>query len=132
MWLRGVGGQVVISRPSPAERWTRNELVWGMAGVPRKEDWKWRSLVDQQDMLVQPFLPNVMADGEISLIWIDGSVTHGVLKRAKSGDFRVQDDHGGTVEVIDVSPQDKALAEDIMAVSRNAGSNNLPCTQGST
>ena len=85
---------------------------------PRKEDSEtlWRSLVDKQDMLVQPFLPNVMADGETSLIWIDSAVTHGVLKRAKSGDFRVQDDHGGTVEVIDVSPEDKALAEDIMAV----------------
>jgi len=83
---------------------------------PRKEDSEtlWCSLVDQQDMLVQPFLPNVMADGEISLIWIDGAVTHGVLKRAKSGDFRVQDDHGGTVNLIEVDTKMASLAQDIM------------------
>ena len=55
-----------------------------------------------------------MESGEKSLIWIDGEVTHGVLKRAKSGDFRVQDDHGGTVAPLAVTQTDKDLAQDIM------------------
>ena len=74
----------------------------------------WHALLAKQDMLVQPFLPHVIESGEKSLIWIDGEVTHGVLKRAKSGDFRVQDDHGGTVAPLAVTQIDKELAQDIM------------------
>ena len=74
----------------------------------------WQALLAKQDMLVQPFLPHVIESGEKSLIWIDGEVTHGVLKRAKSGDFRVQDDHGGTVAPLSLTQTDKELAQDIM------------------
>jgi len=74
----------------------------------------WDALLAKQDMLVQPFLPHVIESGEKSLIWIDGEVTHGVLKRAKSGDFRVQDDHGGTVAPLSVTQTDKDLTQDIM------------------
>lgn len=75
----------------------------------------WQSLVAQQDMLVQPFLPQVIEAGEKSLIWLDGHVTHGVLKKAKTGDFRVQDDHGGTVHSFNVKSEDETLARDIMS-----------------
>ena len=74
----------------------------------------WHALLAQQDMLVPPFLSHVIESGEKSLIWIDGEVTHGVLKRAKSGDFRVQDDHGGTVAPLVVTQADKELAQNIM------------------
>jgi len=47
--------------------------------------------------LVQPFQTGITQAGEISLIVIDGQVTHAVRKQARAGDFRVQDDHGGTV-----------------------------------
>ena len=32
----------------------------------------WHNLVAKQDMLVQPFLTNVVRAGEVSLVWIDG------------------------------------------------------------
>lgn len=47
--------------------------------------------------LVQPFVEAVLSEGEWSLIFFDGEYSHSVLKRAKPGDYRVQDDHGGTV-----------------------------------
>ena len=75
----------------------------------------WRALVAKQDMLVQPFLRDVVESGEISLIWIEGEVTHGVQKKAKKDDFRVQDDHGGTVHPIDLSPEMVRAAQNIMA-----------------
>lgn len=80
----------------------------------RESERLWSDLVAQQDMLVQPFLPDVMASGEVSVIWLEGQVTHAVLKRAKSGDFRVQDDHGGTVERIELTPEHQRAARDIM------------------
>lgn len=75
----------------------------------------WRTLLTKQDMLIQPFLNDVMESGEISLIWIDGEVTHGVWKRAKKDDFRVQDDHGGTVQPMEPSDDMVTSAQDIMA-----------------
>jgi len=51
----------------------------------------------REAMLIQPFEPAILDSGEISLMVIDGEVTHAVRKRARPGDFRVQDDHGGTV-----------------------------------
>lgn len=74
----------------------------------------WLTLVDKQDMLVQPFLQDVTSRGEVSVVWLDGRVTHAVMKRAKAGDFRVQDDHGGTVQRIEATPELERTACDIM------------------
>ncbi len=48
-------------------------------------------------MLIQAFQSAIATEGELSLIVIDGRVTHAVRKTAQAGDFRVQDDHGGRV-----------------------------------
>lgn len=47
-------------------------------------------------MMIQPFLPAVMAEGEYSLIYFEGAFSHAVIKRAKAGDYRVQPHLGGT------------------------------------
>ncbi len=57
---------------------------------------QWRT---EQDFLVQIFMPEIMSEGEWSLIFFKGEFSHALVKRAKSGDFRVQSDHGGTVHV---------------------------------
>ncbi|MGB1480474.1 MAG: ATP-grasp domain-containing protein [Flavobacteriales bacterium] len=74
----------------------------------------WAALVEKQDMLVQPFLQDVVSRGEVSVVWLDGHVTHAVMKRAKTGDFRVQDDHGGTVQRIEATPELERTACDVM------------------
>ena len=56
-----------------------------------------KDLLNQRDMLVQPFINTIEKFGEASLMVIDGKFTHAILKKAKPGDFRVQDDFGGTV-----------------------------------
>ncbi|MBM4013510.1 MAG: hypothetical protein FJ293_00895 [Planctomycetes bacterium] len=55
------------------------------------------ALLQREALLVQPFRPEVLSAGEVSLIVIAGRFSHAVAKRPKPGDFRVQDDHGGTV-----------------------------------
>ncbi|MHC4414594.1 MAG: ATP-grasp domain-containing protein [Planctomycetota bacterium] len=74
-----------------------------------------RRLVAREDMLLQPFQPAVVADGELSLVVIDGRFTHAVRKTARPGDFRVQDDHGGTVHAHTASPDETAFAEAAVA-----------------
>lgn len=54
-------------------------------------------LVLEEAMILQPFQYNIVDKGEISLMVMNGKFTHAVLKIAKKGDFRVQDDFGGTV-----------------------------------
>jgi glutathione synthase/RimK-type ligase-like ATP-grasp enzyme len=61
-----------------------------------------------RDVLVQPFIDEVIRDGEWSLLFFGGVYSHSVLKRAKAGDFRVQNDFGGTAEVCE---PDAAIVE---------------------
>ncbi|WMW81418.1 hypothetical protein RF679_03835 [Undibacterium cyanobacteriorum] len=56
---------------------------------------QWRH---EQAFMVQKFMPEIVAEGEWSLVFFNGEYSHSLLKRAKPGDFRVQSDHGGRVE----------------------------------
>lgn len=49
--------------------------------------------------MVQPFLPDVLAEGEASVVWIDGRISHALRKTPRPGEFRSQEEHGGTVEL---------------------------------
>lgn len=54
------------------------------------------------DVLVQPFAEEIPRDGELSFVFLDGEFSHAALKRAATatGEFRVQTEHGGTVDRI--------------------------------
>jgi hypothetical protein len=56
--------------------------------------------LQQCDMLVQRFMEPVVDHGEWSLVFFQKQYSHAVLKQARTGDFRVQDDFGGTVAVM--------------------------------
>ncbi|MBY6204310.1 ATP-grasp domain-containing protein [Halomonas denitrificans] len=71
----------------------------------------WQRLVAAEDMLLQPFAPAILASGEVSLVVIDGEATHAVRKIAAPGEFRVQDDHGGTVHPHVPTDDERLLAE---------------------
>ena len=49
-------------------------------------------------MMIQPFLPSIATEGEYAVILFDGIYSHTVVKRPKSGDFRVQPHLGGSTE----------------------------------
>ncbi len=72
-------------------------------------------LLREEAMMVQPFLGSVMTQGELSLMVIGGRCTHAVRKIAKPGDFRVQDDHGGTVQPHTPTADEIAFAEHAVA-----------------
>ncbi len=70
-----------------------------------------KKLIAEEAYIVQPFQKNIVEKGEISLIIINGEFTHAVLKIAKPGDFRVQDDFGGTVHNYTPTSEEIAFAE---------------------
>jgi glutathione synthase/RimK-type ligase-like ATP-grasp enzyme len=53
------------------------------------------ALLAKRDMMIQVFIPEILS-GEWSLVFFGGEFSHAVVKRAKAGDFRVQDEHGGS------------------------------------
>ncbi len=72
---------------------------------------KWISLTNNEDFMVQEFQKNILSSGEIAVMLFGGEYSHSVLKKAKKGDFRVQDDFGGSVEKINPSLEIIELAE---------------------
>ncbi|MFD1589389.1 RimK family alpha-L-glutamate ligase [Halorientalis brevis] len=56
------------------------------------------SLVADNDLLVQEFAADITA-GEWSLVFFGGEYSHAVVKRPEAGDFRVQEEYGGSVHV---------------------------------
>ena len=72
---------------------------------------KWLSLTSMEDFMVQEFQNNILSSGEIAVMLFGGKYSHSVLKKAKKGDFRVQDDFGGSVEKINPSLEIIQLAE---------------------
>ncbi|MCF8237791.1 MAG: hypothetical protein K9I85_06520 [Saprospiraceae bacterium] len=70
-----------------------------------------RSLIAEESMLLQEFQHRILEEGEISLMVIGGQYSHAVLKKAKPGDFRVQDDFGGSVQDVQPSPEEIHFAE---------------------
>lgn len=72
-------------------------------------------LIRSESMMIQPFIESVISKGEVSLIVINGKYTHAVLKKAKHGDFRVQDDFGGTVHDFEPEKDLIDLAEKAVA-----------------
>ena len=49
----------------------------------------------RRPMIVQPLIEEIARTGEFSLMLFDGQFSHAVVKRPRSGDFRVQELHGG-------------------------------------
>ncbi|MEO9964299.1 MAG: hypothetical protein ABJF11_00830 [Reichenbachiella sp.] len=73
-------------------------------------------LIQEESMLLQEFQHNVVRKGELTLMVFGGKYSHAVLKKAKPGDFRVQDDFGGTVHPYSPSPEEIAFAEKVVSV----------------
>lgn len=67
------------------------------------------------EAIVQPFLPAVGSEGELSFLFIGGTFSHAVRKVAADGDFRIQPQFGGTLTAFAPKPEDRALAGRIVA-----------------
>ncbi len=66
---------------------------------------KLEDLLQEEDFLVQPYIPEVAEVGEYSLLFFNGKFSHAVLKTPAKADFRVQHYFGGTITVIDPKPE---------------------------
>lgn len=65
----------------------------------------WKKFFEDRGVLVQPFVPSIATEGEVSLFFLGGKYSHAVRKVPKQGDFRVQEEHGGTIHAHIPTPQ---------------------------
>lgn len=74
-------------------------------------DWR----MDQPAM-IQPFLPAIQQEGELSFVFVDGVLSHALVKRAVPDEYRIQSLYGGIEAALDPAPADRAAAEAVMAM----------------
>ena len=89
--LREAGWAEAVVKPSVSggafETWR--------AGPGEADALRFARQLAAMDCLVQPFLPELVSNGEWSLLFFRGRYSHAVLKRPVNGDFRVQEEFGG-------------------------------------
>jgi len=71
----------------------------------------------RQPMIVQPLIEEISRTGEFSLMLFDGEFSHAVVKRPKSGDFRVQPHLGGVTLPSKPPPGGVELAQQALAAA---------------
>ncbi|MHA7842393.1 MAG: ATP-grasp domain-containing protein [Winogradskyella sp.] len=74
----------------------------------------YETLIANEAMMLQPFQKNIVTEGEISMMVFNGRFTHAILKKAKTGDFRVQDDFGGSIHDYQPSEDEIEFAEHVV------------------
>ncbi|MCK5665993.1 MAG: hypothetical protein KAI17_21035, partial [Thiotrichaceae bacterium] len=67
------------------------------------------AIFSAKDFMVQPFMHSIITEGEFSLFFFGGEYSHTILKKPKQHDFRVQEEHGGTL--LKVEPEKELLQQ---------------------
>ena len=122
------GDTILLSELFEKAKWSEAVIKPAISGAARhtyrinpinckEKESIFKELIQSECMLFQEFLTNITREGEISLIMIAGKYTHAVKKIAKKGDFRVQDDHGGTVEEYHAKKEEIIFAENCIKKS---------------
>lgn len=77
--------------------------------VPPPREWS----LDQPAM-IQPFLPAIQSEGELSFIFVAGCFSHALVKQAAAGDYRIQSLYGGREVPLAPVSADRAAAQAVM------------------
>ncbi len=67
-----------------------------------------------REFLAQPFMGNILTEGEFSLFFFGGEHSHTILKTPKPGDFRVQEEHGGIIRAVEARRDLRCAARQVM------------------
>jgi glutathione synthase/RimK-type ligase-like ATP-grasp enzyme len=96
--LAGLEGRDVVLKPTVSGgAW---HTVRGVVGTPAFAA-AVAALPVELDYLVQDFVAEIVSAGEWSLLFFDGRYSHAVIKRPQPDDYRVQSQHGGSVESVE-------------------------------
>lgn len=68
--------------------------AWRQVRMKRNDTMPPPDLLPPGAALIQPFLPSVTNEGELSLLYFGGVFSHALIKKPKSGDYRTQGQFG--------------------------------------
>lgn len=86
------------------------DQVMVTAKDPPQADWRYGHRA-----MIQPFLPSVCDEGELSFVFIDGALSHALRKRPAKGDYRIQSLYGGSESMTETTAEEQAAAAAILA-----------------
>lgn len=64
-------------------------------------------------VMIQPFMQNIITEGEYSLFYFNGRYSHAILKTPESADFRAQEEHGGRLKTVKAGQEMLKAAEKV-------------------
>ena len=68
-----------------------------------------------REVIIQPFMKDILTEGEISFLYFKGNYSHSVIKSAGNGDFRIQEEHGGKVKRYIASKEELTYIDNILS-----------------
>jgi glutathione synthase/RimK-type ligase-like ATP-grasp enzyme len=77
-----------------------------------------KALIKEEAMLLQEYQQSITEKGEVAFMVFGGKFSHAILKKAKKGDFRVQDDFGGTVHDYNASEEEILFVEKVVSICK--------------
>lgn len=80
---------------------------------------EYSAIASERDLLVQAFVPEIQALGELSLLFFNNKFVYSVQKLPKNGDFRVQSQFGGLYSRFEASAELIVQAEKIVKTFSN-------------
>ncbi len=96
-WLSDFGSDEIIIKPTIS---ATAEYTYRLSEF----DPELVAIFATRPFMVQPFMPNIVAEGEFSLFYFCGEYSHAILKSPKPSDFRVQEEHGGNIAAVEPTP----------------------------
>src|SRR5262249_6260497 len=70
-------------------------------------------LLDRPGM-IQPFIPAIATEGELSFLFVDGEFSHALVKRNATGDYRIQEVYGRRPRRVHATQADKKAARAVL------------------
>lgn len=77
---------------------------------------KLSSIFNNRPFMVQPFMDNIISEGEFSVFFFGDTYSHTILKTPKAKDFRVQEEHGGRLKTVEPEGELLQSARDLLNV----------------
>lgn len=119
VWLRDAGREDIVAALDEFASESvvvKRQIGGGALGQRRftcddlpSEDWRLGHAA-----MIQPFLPAIVEEGEVSVIFIAGEFSHALRKLAAQGDYRIQSLFGGREEDFMPSAAELAQAEAVL------------------
>lgn len=95
-WLKELESDEIVIKPRVSA--TAQDTFWLKRGQENVENLS--QVFKNRPFMVQPFMKNIVEEGEYSLFYFNGEYSHAILKTPKKADFRVQEEHGGIIQAI--------------------------------